>query len=214
MRSDMSLDTVPTLLSIAGALAAGISGLGGLIKFSAWWKDRLLSTRIESACALLDKGSCAWQKSLGERLFIRCHFARLTGIDVPDGHTSLLTLHERLGGTDAHLGLIRRAVHRLDRQALCAQPRTMLRQDWWAAIGATFFCLVFALLAFVLVGLLATAMDRLDWNQPIPVSKFMLFVVGGMYAASAALFAWLLFKEADRYIAAHHILQLLRSRAK
>ena len=214
MGCDMSLDAIPTLLSMATALAAGVSGLGGLIKFSAWWKDRSLSARIESACALRDKGSSDWQQSLGERLFIRCHFARLTGIDVPDGHPSLLTLHARLGGTDAQLGLIRRAVGRLDRQPLCAQPRAMLRRDWFAVLGATVFCLLFAALAFVLVGLLATAMDRLDWNQPIPVSKFMLFVVGGMYAAASALFAWALFKEADCYIAAHHIRLALRSLAE
>ena len=206
----MPLDTVPTLIALGGAVAAGVSGLGGLIKFRAWWKDRALSARIESATALAEKGSADWQKTLGQRLLARAHFARLTGIDVPDGHPSLLALHEQLGGTDAQLGMIRRSIRRLDRRVPCAQPRAMSRRDWFTAFGSAFFCLIFAALAFALVGMVAVAMDRVNWNLPVPASKLMAFVVGGLYAASTALFAGFLFKAVDSYIAASHIRQMLR----
>ena len=110
-----SPEVTSTLLAIGGALAAGASGLGGLIRFGAWWKDRKLATRIESATALADKGFADWQKALGQRLLVRAHFARLTGIDVSDGHAGLLALHERLGGADMHLRQIRQAISLLDR---------------------------------------------------------------------------------------------------
>jgi len=210
----MLLDMAPTLLSIGGATAAGISGLGGLIKFRAWWKDRLLSARIESAAALADQGSADWQKSLGQRLLARAHFARLTGIDVPDGHPALLALHEQMGGTDEQLGMIRRAIRLLDRRLPCASPRAMSRRDWVAVFGSAFFCLLFTVLAFALVGLVAVAMDRVDWNLPVPASKLMAFVVGGLYAASSALFAWFLLKDVSSYIAAHHIRQAIGATAR
>lgn len=76
-----SPEVAPILFAIGGALAAGASGLGGFIRFGAWWKDRKLAIRIESATALAEKGFTDWQKALGQRLLARAHFARLTGID-------------------------------------------------------------------------------------------------------------------------------------
>lgn len=61
----------PLLLAVAGAIAAGASGFGGFITFVAWWTDRKLAIRIESAAALSEKGAADWQKVLGQRLLTR-----------------------------------------------------------------------------------------------------------------------------------------------
>lgn len=197
------------LFAMAGALAAGASGLGGLIRFGAWWKDRKLAIRVESATALAEKGCTDWQKALGQRLFTRVHFARLTGIDVSDGHAGLLVLHERLGGTDMRLRQIRQAISLLDRHEDCALPREMTRRDWVAAIGMALFCLVFVCLAVGMLVLLAVAVDRVDWNQPVPVSKFLALGTGSFYAGGSAWFSWSLLKEVYAYIAASQLRQAI-----
>jgi hypothetical protein len=207
-----SHEVTPILLAIGAALAAGASGLGGLIRFGAWWKDRKLATCIESAAALAEKGFTDWQKALGQRLLARAHFARLTGIDVPDGHASLLALHERLGGSDMHLRQIRQAISLLDRHEACALPRAMTRRDWFASIGMAIFCLVFVCLALWLITMLAIAIDRVDWNQSVPVSKLMAFGLGSLYAGGSVLFSWSLSKEVNAYIAAHQLRQTIGKR--
>lgn len=208
-----SPEVTSTLLAIGGALAAGASGLGGFIRFGAWWKDRKLATRIESATALADKGFADWQKALGQRLLVRAHFARLTGIDVSDGHAGLLALHERLGGTDMHLKQIRQAISLLDCHEDCALPRGMTRRDWFAAIGMAIFCLVFVCLSWGMIALLAVAVDRVDWNQPVPVSKFLALGTGSFYAGASAWFSWSLFKGANAYVSASQIRQAIGQRS-
>lgn len=204
-----SPEIAPMLFAIAGALAAGASGLGGLIRFGAWWRDRKLTIRVESATALAEKGFTDWQKVLGQRLFARAHFARLTGIDVPDGHAGLLALHERLGGTDMCLRQICQAISLLDRHEDCALPRKMTRRDWFAAIGMAIFCLVFACLALGMLALLAVAVDRVDWNQPVPVSKFLAWGTAIFYSCVSAWFSLSLFKGANAYNAAHQLRQAI-----
>ena len=197
------------MFAIGGALAAVASGFGGLIRFGAWWKDRKLATRIESATALADKGFTDWQKTLGQRLLARAHFARLTGIDVSDGHAGLLALHERLGGSDMHLRQIRHAISLLNRHEDCALPRTMTRRDWFAAVGMSLFFVVFVCLALGMLALLAAAVDRVDWNQPVPLSKFMALGAGAFYTGCSAWFSWSLFREVNAYIAAHQLRQAI-----
>ena len=204
-----SPEIAPILFAIAGALAAGASGLGALIRFGAWWKDRKLAMRVESAAALSEKGCTDWQKTLGQRSFVRAHFARLTGIDVSDGHAGLLVLHERLGGTDMRLTQIRQAISLLERHEDCALPRAMTRRDWFAAIGRAIFCLVFVCLAFGMVVLLAVAVDRVDWSQSVPASKFLALGTGSFYAGGSAWFSWSLFKEVYAYIAASQLRQAI-----
>lgn len=200
----------PLLLAVAGAIAAGASGLGGFIRFVAWWKDRKLTNRIESAAALAEKGAADWQKVLGQRMLTRAHFARLTGIDVPDGHASLLALHERLGGTDIQLRYMRHAIDLLNRRDDCAHPRDMTRRDWFAAVGLAFSCLVFVGISLGMLGLLAVAVDRVDWNQPVPMSKFLALGTGGFYSGVSAWFSWSLFRGVNAYIAASQLRQAIR----
>lgn len=200
------------LFAIAGALAAGASGLGGLIRFGAWWKDRKLAIRVESATALAEKGSTDWQIALGQRLLARAHFARLTGIDVPDGHASLLALHERLGGSDIQLRQIRHAVDLLNLHGDCALPREMTRRDWFAAIGIAFSCLIFFGISLGMLWLLVVAVDRVDWNHPVPMSKFLALGTGGFYIGVSVWFSCSLFKGLNAYIAASQLRQAIGQR--
>lgn len=182
----MSFDVAPIVLAVGGAVVAGASGLGGIIKFGAWWQDR--------------------------KLLVRAHFARLTGIDVPDGHASLLALHERLGGSDSSLRQISQAISRLDLHPSCASPRAMVGSDWRAVIGKALSFLTFLCLALLLIAALAIAVDRVNWNQSLPISKLMAFCVGGLYAGGSALLSWVCFKEVNAYIAAYYLRQAMSER--
>lgn len=207
--------TVPPLIqALAAAFMLGASGLGGLIKFGVWWKERNLVIRIESATALAEKGATDWERLLGQRLLTRAHFARLTGIDVPDGHQSLLKLHDQLGGTDSALALIKRAAPHLDRQLVCAKPRRLNRRDWAAGMASTLFCLVFAALAIALLALAVDAIDRIDWAKGVPASKFIAISLAVLYAGGAALFARRLLKEVSGYLAIRDVRLELASGAR
>jgi hypothetical protein len=101
MTSPTPADLAQWAVNAATVLAGLLGTVAATVKFVAWWKDRRIQARLESAKALaareLDDGLKAW----GQQQLDRIHFARLSGIDRYDGYKALLACHQELGGTDS-----------------------------------------------------------------------------------------------------------------
>jgi hypothetical protein len=133
---DMLRWALPSFLSV-------VAGVGGAIKFWAWFRDRRVQQRVESSAAILDRCEQIWQKEFAANEYWIANFARLKRIDIRHGHAALVRCAQELGDSPTVWSLFSRV------QFLLRFPNQMVTTVRWHR----WFVVV------VVVGLLSLALD-------------------------------------------------------
>lgn len=174
-------DVMSWIISASGLAATVAAAIAGIWKFWAWTKDRKIQAQIESATYFRDKGKQSWQVDFGEKRLARIHFARLTTVDIDNGHDAIARLHTKMGGLDYHWSLLGKIRRYLRKEGQVARIRKLRRKDLIWAISSSLIGVGLCLGSFALIALMAVLSMKSHWTQ-MPLKDFFAIAMIGAYA--------------------------------
>jgi hypothetical protein len=161
----MTNETIDILRWALPSFLSVVAGVGGAIKFWAWFRDRRIQQRVESSAAILDRCDQSWQKEFAIDEFWIANFARLKRVDVRQGHAALLRCAHELGDTNSVWSLFGRL------QFLLRFPNRMTTtirwRRWFVVLVVVGFiaCLAFAVAALAVLAFIFQYSFTHHWSQ-------------------------------------------------